>query len=470
MPTTHHHPREYSKVPSGRFFHRSAAYRAALSLLASFALLGGAVLIQDVDRASAATTWYVDDATCPSVGSGTIGDPFCSIQVAIDAAANGDTINVAAGIYNEDLTIDEDVTIQGQSRDTTTIDGSGAGRVIRITAGYSVTIRHVTISGGNQTGYVQGGGGLWNSGTLTLSNCIVSNNYAEPMGGGIYNDADGTMVISRCMIKENTTYHAGWTGLGGGGVYNTGTLTVLDSTVMNNHADDSPSRYERGGGVYHHDGTMTLERVMISSNSSTEYGGGVHINHDDLADSAVLINVTISGNTSRVGGGIGLTGGSVGEVTINNATIAGNTATYTTSGGGGLHAYAPVVIRNSIIDNNSAQECGGDPPTYITSDGYNLAEDSTCGFTSTGDQQSTDANLGSLQDNGGLTETMALGKGSPAIDAGNPATPGSGGSSCTALDQREWSRPIDGDLNGSARCDMGAYEATINLFLPLIMR
>ena len=66
--------------------------------------------------------------------------------------------------------------------------------------------------------------------------------------------------------------------------------------------------------------------------------------------------------------------------------------------------------------------------------------------------------------------THALLLGSPAIDAGDPATPGSGGSACESKDQRDWVRPIDADLDGTARCDIGAYEALINLFLPLIMR
>lgn len=68
--------------------------------------------------------------------------------------------------------------------------------------------------------------------------------------------------------------------------------------------------------------------------------------------------------------------------------------------------------------------------------------------------------LGPLQDNGGPTFTHALLAGSPAIDTGNPALLGSGGSACEATDQRGVARP-----QGSA-CDIGAYEATFQSVPP----
>ena len=69
-----------------------------------------------------------------------------------------------------------------------------------------------------------------------------------------------------------------------------------------------------------------------------------------------------------------------------------------------------------------------------------------------------DPKLGPLTNNGGPTETRALLHGSPAIDAGNPATPGSGGNACEATDQRGVARPQDGDAGGVATCDIGAFE------------
>ena len=75
--------------------------KAKMALLAVafalvFSLVAAIVLASPV---SAQTIWYVDDDACPGPGSGTTGDPFCSIQTAVNAASSGDTIVVAAGTY-----------------------------------------------------------------------------------------------------------------------------------------------------------------------------------------------------------------------------------------------------------------------------------------------------------------------------------------------------------------------------------
>src|SRR6185503_13204243 len=85
----------------------------------------------------------------------------------------------------------------------------------------------------------------------------------------------------------------------------------------------------------------------------------------------------------------------------------------------------------------------------------------TCNFTQTGDKQDQNPRLGSLQFNGGPTETLALGGGSAAIDAGHPSTPGGAGFTCTLTDQRGVARPVDGDGLNGPRCDIGAYEAAL---------
>src|SRR5439155_22233245 len=95
----------------------------------------------------------------------------------------------------------------------------------------------------------------------------------------------------------------------------------------------------------------------------------------------------------------------------------------------------------------------------ITSAGHNLSSDGSCGLAGAGDLQKVDPKLGELADNGGPTQTHALLAGSPAIDAGDNA-------SCPGTDQRGTARPVDGNSDGVAVCDIGAFEAPAGTTLP----
>src|SRR5438128_1952657 len=128
-----------------------------------------------------------------------IGCAYPSIQAAIDAADNGGMVKIAAGTYNGSLIIEKSITLVGVAADQTTITQSGLDSVVTISSGVSVTIKAITITGGSAEVCFDGacsgsGGGIDNSGTLTLQNSTVSANHSTGNGGGISND--GTVTLN----------------------------------------------------------------------------------------------------------------------------------------------------------------------------------------------------------------------------------------------------------------------------------
>jgi hypothetical protein len=294
---------------------------------------------------------------------------------------------------------------------------------ITLTQGYLEISRNLTISGpgaanlaisGNNVStvlYVDGGV------TATVSGVTIENGSgnadANGDGGGIFNN--GTLTVNNSTISSN--YVSGGSA-GGGGIANIGTLTLSNSTLSGNHANTNAS----GAGIYNA-GTATVINSTFSGNHANLFGGGIQ-NNGPLT----MSNSTLSGNVADYSAG-GIRDGTGGTMTLKSTLLAGNIAAY-----------------------------GGNCSGTLTSDGYNLDDDGTCGLNQLTDQSdiATAASyLGPLQNNGGPTQTIALLTGSTAIDAipvsectdafGNPVT----------TDQRGISRPQ------GAGCDIGAYELTM---------
>jgi CSLREA domain-containing protein len=329
---------------------------------------------------------------------GTCPGASCTLRQAISTAASGDTINFAAGITTITLTSDEllilkNLTITGPGANLLSVQRSAASgtpnfRIFRINN--NVTISGLTIANGIN----DRGGGILNSGTLTLTDSTLSGNAAFAVSG---------LIV-------------------GGGIYNVfGTVTITNSTISANRAISS------GGGIYNvGPGTATITNSTISGNNVTGGPGGGIFNEVD-------------GST----------------VTITNSTIFGNTAA-PGSDGGGIWNGSTVNARNTIIAKNTAVG-GPDFKGPLTSQGYNLIGN-TSGTTITGDatgnQLNVDPKLGPLQDNGGPTFTHALLSGSTAIEGGD--------SSGSNTDQRGFTRPVDTpaitNAAGGDGSDIGAYE------------
>ncbi|HEX5038384.1 MAG TPA: choice-of-anchor Q domain-containing protein [bacterium] len=299
-------------------------------------------------------------------------------------------------------TVTETLTITGPGPGLLTVDGNAHGTVLLINSpagDQTLTVSSLTITGGSDSG-------LKNSknDTLNLSDCVITGNVGG-FGGGI-NPIGGDVTIRDCAIHHNDSG-----GHGGGLRVNPFTSSAVIRVI----------------------------NTTISANTANGFGGGIEVSNG----SVVLSNVTMTGNHANTDGGgfVVQTGNSL---TLANSIVAGNT-----DGG------------------SDAPDCFG--TGTITSDGYNfIGDDTNCSFTpATGDQVDKifDATFTlaqvldtTLADNGGSTPTHALASGSPAIDAGNPAAPGGGGGACETKDQRGFNRPIDGNGDAAARCDIGAFE------------
>jgi CSLREA domain-containing protein len=417
--------------------------------------------------------------------------------------------NAATG----DLDIKSDLAIVGMGAATTTVDGSNHDRVFHVVSTATVSLSNITIRNGFPGDYENGGDIYNNYGVLIVSESVISNGrgvYGAGAGimndhgrvfvlhstvaenlsnyGAIANSAGAVLTVTDCIFSGNDS---GWGGalynasggivqimnstmtgnsaLYGEGIYNYGTMTVSHLNISNNVPSGASGGGIRnagslilrdsvisgnsaswGGGIINV-GWMLIVNTTISGNSASASGGGVY-NGGTLS----LTNSTISDNGAKWGGGLFNVGGAT---TLNNVTLAYNTASTT---GGGIYVNSgQVTLGNSILARHSGPSDSPDCSGTLTSVGYNLIENVTgCSITGTltGNQLGLDPELGPLQDNGGSTLTRRLLSGSPAIDAGNPITPGSSNVACEAFDQRGALRPVDGDDNGSALCDIGAYE------------
>jgi hypothetical protein len=384
----------------------------SLMLLAMFLAL--------TSTAVASSTWYVNGVSGSDGNACTSPTTACkTIGHAISLAHSGDSIMVAAATYTENLTINFNLKMIGSGAKATIIDGGGVNTVVTISnSNAHVTLSKVTIRNGLGVGHNScgfslcvEGGGIYNSGTLSVIDSTITGNVA----------------FEQKYCFSSVRCHAF-----GGGIYNAGTLTISKSTIMDNVANASCLYIcsAAGGGILN-GGRVTINNSTISGNN------------------AVAISKYLP--ASSFGGGISNSTSTT--LTVNNSTISGNGALSDGGGiGGGISNDGNAALQNSIVaSSTSGGNCGG----TMTSNGYNLSSDGTCNFNGTGDLNNTDPKLGALGNYGGPTQTIPLLSGSPAIDAGNPNGCTDGQGHLLKTDQRGMPRPDKEDTGG---CDMGAFE------------
>ena len=310
-------------------------------------------------------------------------------------------------VTTEEIVIDKDVILDGDGN--LAVDGRVRSDqpVLSVSKGVKAELHRLATKGGAV--------GLANQGALTLRDCVIAGHGSEFLLGG------------------------------GAGISNAGEMTIIDSTVTRNFAGHGV-----GGGIYNdRSATLVLVNSTVSDNGADGDGGGLYgggiLNNGDMA----IINSTVSGNDAYDAVGTGGLGGGIanaGSMSVTNSTVWGNTADSGDAIAAGLSSNTE--IANTLIDGDCGVNRGRRPST---SNGYNIeSPGDTCGFDPDGTDMvnvsADDLKLGPLQDNGGPTETHALGEDSVAIDH-IPAV------DCEVdEDQRGIERP-QGDA-----CDVGAFE------------
>jgi len=389
--------------------------------------------LETLERRTLLSTFTVNtfNDQIDSTGSSTV-----SLRDAIAAAAanpGADTIDVPAGTYILRATLGElqvsdasgNLTIQSAGGTAIINGGNHSARVLEIDAPSNVAITGVEVTGGNLSlsgnASIQQGAGIYNTGTLMLTNVQVENNTI-------------TSLSSSTALVENTT-------LSGGGIENTGNLTITDSTISNNTiSDGSELGGNCSGGGIDNSGMATITDSTISGNSLETIGNSA-LKYDDTADengggihnsgNLTLTDVIVDGNNIAdqtglhpldTGAGIDNTG----NLAVTDSTIANDSVVVQgggeqgVSGGGGIantnSGIATIV--DSTISGDSAQTAGL-PLAYgggiFNNGGYMTLSDSTIsgdsanaspfgGALSTPRDASMDAAGGGiLADNGNLT-------------------------------------------------------------------
>ena len=328
------------------------------------------------------------------------------------------------------------------------------------------------------------GGAFYNEGTLTLIDVTLDQNFADLGGGAIYNAPGATTLMLGGEVTRNFpegilndvggTFTMIGTEMRDGqsfGLINFGTATITDSSVSGNSGTGlqnlqriDPNTGEPTGDeatlqvvrstISQHDvgidngSTLILEDSTVATHTNGGLLNGPRSGFlTELPVTADVRNTTFSGNASSFrGAAIHGVGGVVSsQVTLNNVTVTDNTAGIR---GSLFHTgLGAMTIGNSIIAANQSSS-GGNPDCNgtFTSLGYNLFGNVTgCTINGdlTGNQTGVNQMVGPLTTNGGPTQTHALQFGSPAINAANPATPGSGNGAAEEFDQRGIARNPD---------------------------
>jgi hypothetical protein len=390
------------------------------------------MLLLSAAHALAQTTYHVDVTNCPGPGSGTVGDPFCTIQAGIDAAVGGDTVLVAPGTYLEGIDfLGKAITVRGdQGAEVTTIQGDHSYLLVRFEngEGRDSVLDGLTLKQGNRAISMVGA-------SPTIGNCRFVDNQANPgSGGAMAIEAGAFPEISNCVFEGNGVNEASEDG---GAIHVDGADVSIDNCLF------TENRALNGGALYlageAGNGVSVTDCAFVENNA--RFSGGALYTH--LYSGRTFVNCSFRNNQSGSRGsavfyrdgdhyftnclfvdnyGVGPAIRNFnGNARFVNCTIAGNIALDNRTAGVDTDngdSFANCVLWGNVADgavNQEAQLSGDGSPDVD----YSLVQgwDGTLGGTG---NSGSDPLLINLADG-----DAHLGAGSAAIDAGdNAAVPG----------------------------------------------
>jgi parallel beta-helix repeat protein len=379
-----------------------------------------------------------------------------TIQAAIRAAVNGDTVQVSPGTYLENINFlgkaIQVISVQGPQ--VTVIDGNQAGPVVTFNSGEGPqsVLSGFTLQNGKAavSPALRGGGIRIENSSPTITRNIITNNIAGDGGGGISSSFSSPVIRGNTITNNGQI--PGWSGgVGGGGV----TIVGASAAVLVNNTIAGNSWSASGGGItLFAAGTPTLQNNIIANNSAASRGGGIWmVNYSD----ASIVQNLITGNSAPVGGGVYwlVPSGNRGPFLINN-TISSNDSPQ----GSGVFADGfdqQVQLINNIVVaalGQNAVVCGNfdaSTPSFQFNDVVAPSGSAYAGICS--DQTGLNGNISAdplFKDPG--TADYHLLPGSSAIDSGTS-------NQAPQTDFDGAVRPTDGNGDGVPAIDMGIYEA-----------
>jgi CSLREA domain-containing protein len=403
------------------------------------------------------------DGACATGNLTPHADPECTLRTAIQEsnALSGfppDQVKLLAGTYvltAGSLEITSSLSIAGSGADSTIVDGNGSRNP-------SIHIFLISNPGTNPI--------------VNISDITIRNGQGGiDSGTGIFISRGSSLSLVKSVVRDNRS------AVGGVGIANSGSLTISRSTVRDNQVTGGGGGVTgTGGGILNSSGAhMEIIESTISNNQAIRGGG---INNVGMLD---ITNSTISGNKASAGSAI--RNGTPGVVNISFSTITKNEAglasgePLTTRFGGGILNFSQINMGNTILAENMdrrtpsdalfSPDCFSQVAFGFTSFRGNLVGvvNENCDFRDTifgapppFDMVGTEDHqlvpgLDFLANNGGPTLTHALMGDSLAIDHGTGRTSATF-FDCPRTDQRGFLRPVDGDFDGEAQCDIGAFE------------